>query len=135
MVRSDISCNNLSLQSFIHGSQMNRKIPTHVNRVIKIKLLFSFRDGRKYTFYSAISFGRVDFLCYIFYINVLMNVVNFSSILIILWTWNGRFDACTAWRTYSVSLRNRVLWFHQLFIHHSGLDKPVLWCHCTFLYL
>ena len=63
---------------------MNRKIPTHVNRVIKIKLLFSFRDGRKYTFYSAISFGRVDFLCYIFYINVLMNVVNFSSILIIL---------------------------------------------------
>ena len=84
MVRSDISYNNLSLQSFIHTSQTNRKIATHVNRVTKIKLFLSFCDGRKYTFYSAISSGGVDFLCYIFYITVLMNVVNLSSILIIM---------------------------------------------------
>ena len=135
MVRSDISCNNLSLQGFIYGSQINRKIPTRVNRVIKKKLFFSFCDGSKYKFYPAISFGGVDFLCYIFYINVLMHVVSSSSILIIMWTWNGRSDPRTAWRPYSVSLRNSVFWFHQLFIHHSGLDKPVLWCHCTFLYL
>ena len=135
MVRSDISCNNLSLQSFIHTSQTNRKIPTHVNRVTKIRLFFLFCDRRKYTFYFAISSGGVDFLCYIFHINALMNIVNLSSILIIMWIWNGRYDARTASRTYSVSLRNRVLWFHQLFIHHSGLDKPALWCHCTFLYL
>ena len=135
MVRSNISCNNLSLQSFIHTSQTNRKIPTHVNRVTKIKLFFSFCNGRKYTFHSAISSGRVDFLCYIFYINFLMNVVNFSSIFIIMWIWNGRYDDRTASRTCSVSLRNRVLWFHQFLIHHSGFDKPALWCHCTVLYL